>query len=82
MDGPPLYPRRRRLAVDGIAKDIKHPGENRFADWCAQWPPRILHRHAAGKTLGGRQRNPTDVACTSLREHLDDNSPFPSSAKH
>ena len=64
------------FAVDGVAKHVEHARENPFAHRRFQRPARVLHRHAAGETLRGRQRNPAHVMRIALRQHFDDDLPF------
>ena len=82
MHRTPLDIGQCRFAVDGVAKHVEHPRENRFAHRRFQRSARVLHRHAASETLRGRQRNPAHVTRISLRQHFDDDLLFRSRAQH
>ncbi len=75
MHRPPLDIGRRRFAVDGVAEHVEHARESSIAHRRFQRLARVLHRHAAGESLRGRQRNPAHVARVELGQHLDDNFP-------
>ena len=48
MNGPhTFHVGQRRLAVDGVSKNIEHSRQNVFADRHLQRPAGVLHRHAA-----------------------------------
>ena len=66
MDGAPLDIRRRRLAVDGAAKDVEHSRENPFAYRGLQLASRVFHGVAAGEAFGGGQRDSTHAMCVEL----------------
>ncbi len=74
MNAAPVDPGRRRLAVNGIAEDIKHAPENSLADGRLQRPARVFYRAAAGEALGGGQRNPAHAMRVKLGRDLDGNS--------
>jgi hypothetical protein len=59
------------FAVDGIAEHVEHARENSLADRRLQRPARVFHRHAAGKALGGCQRDSAHAMRIELRQHLD-----------
>ena len=60
-------------AVNGIAEDIEHSGQNFLADGSHQWTPTISNRHATGQALGGCQSDTANVMCVKLRKNLDRN---------
>ena len=78
MHGTPLDIGQGGSPVDDIAKHIEHTRQNFLAHWRLQRPPGVFHRHAARETLRGRQRDPPHMARIQLREHFDDDAPFPS----
>ena len=67
MDCAPLDIGRRRLAVDGVTENVEHARENSLADRRLQGSARVFHRHAAGKALGGGQRDATHAMRVELR---------------
>ena len=59
------------LAVDGVAEHVEHARQDRLAHRRLQRPAGVLHRHAAGQPLRGRQRDAAHVMRIALRQHLD-----------
>jgi len=57
MYGTPFKVVQIRPAVDGIAEDVEHARENRFAHRGFQRAATVLHRHAARQPLCWRQSN-------------------------
>ena len=77
MHGTPLEVGRRRTAVDDVAEHVEHPRKDFLADRRFERPARVFDHHAASETLRGRQRDPAHVMRIALREHFDDDLPFP-----
>ena len=76
MHGTPLNVGGRGLAVDSVAKHVKHARKNALADRRFQRPAGVRHRHAARQALRRRQRNGAHMLRIALRQHLDEDAAF------
>ena len=82
MDRTPLNIGHRSLAVDGVAKNIEHAGEDLFSDRRLQWAAGVLHRHAAGQALGRGESYAPHTPVINLGQHLDHHVPLRARAQN
>ena len=70
------------MAIDGVSEHVEHARKNCFVDRHFQCSARVHDDRAARQTLSRRQRNAAHPMRVELRQNLDDDSSFFTSARH